>query len=558
MNPKTTPSLGDLIETTYQSNFGGPTSTSFSTNGAAMPRHEIPPEEPPPGDFPRDLPNKLPPVLPVSDAMMPGPFRGYVEDCAERMNCPPDFILAGLMCSAGSVLGRKVAIGPQQKTNWHEFPNLWAMIVGRPSAMKSPALKAGMVFLERLAGEARERYKAAEAEFSKKEMALELKRKAATAAAKKAFERGDESAFDGLEALKIEPPTLRRYDTQGANFASLHELLTQNPNGLLLYNEELSQLLASFEGDGGQELKSMLLSLWTGQNPQTLDRIVRGLNLYLPPTTISVMGGTQPGKVGRFVRQALQEGPADDGFLQRFSLLCWPDLSGEFRHVDRWPDTAAKGRAWEAFDALDKWAPGFDLARIDDDADAPALLRFTPTAGECFLEWRVPLETLTRAETLHQALESHFIKYRKAIPALALLHQLIEEPGAEAVGLAAVQKALAWARYLDSHARRFYGAGGGTVADAARAILRRYKQGELQIDGHTARDVYRNGWEGLKDRELVGEALEMLVDYNWLTAADVKSLSGGPSKTVYSLTPGAVRRLELEGGSVSFGSRLYV
>jgi hypothetical protein len=106
--------------------------------------------------------------------MMPGPFRGFVMDCAERMNCPPDFILAGLMCSVGSVLGRKVAIAPEQKTDWHEFPNLWAMAVGRPSAMKSPALKSGMTFIERLAWEAREKHRAADADFAKQKMALEM------------------------------------------------------------------------------------------------------------------------------------------------------------------------------------------------------------------------------------------------------------------------------------------------------------------------------------------------------------------------------------------------
>jgi putative DNA primase/helicase len=552
MKANTPPSIDESFSA-YHQNQSGPSFTATPAGyeaGTAMP----PENEYPPSDWPKDLPNKLPPVLPVSDAMMPGPFRGFVMDCAERMNCPPDFILAGLMCSAGSVLGRKVAIAPEQKTDWHEFPNLWAMAVGRPSAMKSPALKAGMTFIERLAWEAREKHRAADADFAKQKMALDMKLKAAKKTAERAFAAGNESAFDGLESFAVNEPTLRRYDTQSANFASLHLLLTENPNGLLLFNDELSQLLASFEPEKGQELKAMLLSLWTGKDSQTLDRIERGLNLYLPPTTISVMGGTQPGKIGRFIRQAMQEGPSDDGFLQRFALLCWPDLAGEFRHVDRWPDNAAKARAWEVFDKLDKWTPGFDLARVNDEADAPALLRFSHTAGECFLEWREKMEKLTRGETLHPALESHFIKYRKAVPALALLHQLIEEPGAEVVGLPSVQSALAWATYLDSHARRFYGAGGGNMADAARAILRRYKDGGLPVEGCTARQVYRNGWEGLKDRELVGDALEMLVDYAWVDAVEVKGARGGASTTCYIPTPGAVRRWESEGGSVSFGS----
>lgn len=98
-------------------------------------------------------------------------------------------------------------------------------------------------------------------------------------------------------------------------------------------------------------------------------------------------------------------------------------------------------------------------------------------------------------------------------------------------------------------------AGGGTVADAARSILRRYKDGGLPVSGHTAREAYRNGWDGLKDREMVGDALELLLDCHWLNAAEVKNPNGGAGTTFYMPSPLALKRLGLEGSSVSFGSR---
>ena len=45
-------------------------------------------------------------------------------------------------------------------------------------------------------------------------------------------------------------------------------------------------------------------------------------------------------------------GRVDDGLLQRFQLAVWPDGAGPWRHVDRWPNAAARARAVEIFQRL--------------------------------------------------------------------------------------------------------------------------------------------------------------------------------------------------------------
>ena len=55
------------------------------------------------------------------------------------------------------------------------------------------------------------------------------------------------------------------------------------------------------------------------------------------------------------------------------------------------------------------------------------------------------------------ALEGHVAKYRKLVPALALINHLADS-GDGLVGIEALLKALAFSRYLESHARRVYGA----------------------------------------------------------------------------------------------------
>jgi hypothetical protein len=71
------------------------------------------------------------PVAAVDQRFLPDALSPWVADIADRMQCPPDFIGIPIMVALGFVIGRKVAVRPQQKTDWYEVPNLWGLPVGR-------------------------------------------------------------------------------------------------------------------------------------------------------------------------------------------------------------------------------------------------------------------------------------------------------------------------------------------------------------------------------------------------------------------------------------------
>jgi putative DNA primase/helicase len=85
---------------------------------------------------------------------------------------------------------------------------------------------------------------------------------------------------------------------------------------------------------------------------------------------LALLGGIQPGKLQAYIRDAVSGGAGDDGLLQRFGLLVWPDVDREWRRVDRWPDTEAKHQAFETFQRLDALAPGVD----PDGKEVPACI----------------------------------------------------------------------------------------------------------------------------------------------------------------------------------------
>ncbi|WP_083829887.1 DUF3987 domain-containing protein [Thiomonas arsenitoxydans] len=201
-----------------------------------------------------------------------------------------------------------------------------------------------------------------------------------------------------------------------------------------------------------------------------------------------------------------------------------------------WPDGAAKKAAWAVFDRLDTLDPqaigAMQDTGLDGNPEGTTYLRLSEAALALFVQWRTELESRLRSADLHPAVESHLAKYRKLVPALALICHLADD-GSGPVSETAMLRALGWATYLESHARRIYGGAVSPEVEAARAILRRIKKGDLPRDGFGSRDVWRPNWTGLSDRDLVMAALGYLVDMGWLHQR--REPTAGRPSTIYTL-----------------------
>jgi putative DNA primase/helicase len=115
------------------------------------------------------------------------------------------------MVSLASVIGRKVAIRPKARDDWHEVANLWGAIVGRPGVLKSPALAEVMRPLHRLEQTAREAHEATTMEWEASQAANKIRRSAAQQNALKDAKAG--KSFDAtalVEGESDERPRGRR------------------------------------------------------------------------------------------------------------------------------------------------------------------------------------------------------------------------------------------------------------------------------------------------------------------------------------------------------------
>ena len=112
--------------------------------------------------WPRPSPivSTLPAVEPFAPEMLPAPVRDYVLDVADRQQAPVDFAAVAAVCGLAAILGNKVRIRPKQWDDWQVVANQWGALIGRPSAMKTPAMQAALGPVYALQDEMRDAWKA--------------------------------------------------------------------------------------------------------------------------------------------------------------------------------------------------------------------------------------------------------------------------------------------------------------------------------------------------------------------------------------------------------------
>jgi len=489
-------------------------------------------------EVPVPLPDGLSPVDAFDPVMLPECLRRWLEDIAERMQVPLDYLAAGAMVVISSLVGRKLGIYPKKRDDWIVVPNLWGMIVGRSALLKSTALAEVMKPLGRLIADAYEAYQEEVAEYEIRAMVAEAEAKALKKnmeqLAREAAKTGDRSKL--MQAARTEdtgvpdPPTLRRYKTEDATVEKIGELLVENPKGLLNHRDELSGWFRSLEKQGREGDRAFYLESWNGTGSFDVDRIGRG-SLHIPALCLSILGGIQPGPLSSYVYQAVQGEQGADGLLQRFQITVWPDPLKTWRNVDRYPDAEAKNRVYEVFKRLD----GLEANEVAKDEEVPAL-RFDSQGQEVFDAWRDDLEQRLRSEEMAPALEAHIAKYRSLMPSLALLFELIDtEDLPRSVGKLSARRAVKWCEYLESHAGRLYASAEKPAMEGARALLKRIRKGDVK-NGSSAREIYRGRhWSKLSTPEEVSAALAALEDYGWLRVQKVET--GGRPTTRLRLHP---------------------
>ncbi|WP_407308769.1 YfjI family protein [Desulfosporosinus sp. SB140] len=484
----------------------------------------------------------LRPVQSIIPTMIPEVFRPWLTDISNRMQCPLEFVAAASIVVSSALIGAGCGIRPKQRDDWTVIPNLWGGIIARPSMLKTPSLAEVMKPLGRLEAEAKEQfeenllYYEADLEIHKAQReALKSEMQAVAKGKKNAPTKSMDVLKGELIELEIpETPVRKRYRTNDSTIEKLGELLNENPRGLLVFRDELIGLLCSWDREDRAQDRAFYLEAWNGNGSFTTDRIGRG-TLDVKNCCVSLLGGIQPAKLTGYLQQAISD-VANDGLLQRFQLLVYPDEPKKWELIDEWPDKNAKDIAWKAIKelaAMDFLAAGAELM----DEEKIPFFRFSSGGQAIFNDWITELEYELRSEEMPLMVE-HLAKYRSLMPSLSLIFHLLDittgKPGGPITEQAALMAA-AWTEFLEQHARRIYAIVEDVSIRATANLANKIRTRKVS-DGFTVRDVYPKGWTLLDTKEKVEAACRELVEANWLRPDQVE-IPGRQAKKVYRVNP---------------------
>ncbi len=407
------------------------------------------------------------PSFPVD--ILPVPLQPWITDVTERKQCPPEYAAIPAMIMMASLVGKGCHIKPLARDDWRVVPNLWGGIVGDPGTLKTPACQEALFPLKSLEKDAFEAYAKEMTEYQEK-MEVYLAHKACLDYKKKKAVKNDDKdvlallaeEYKALKSTEPQVPILRRYKVGDITLEKLHELLSKNPRGFLMFRDELMGFLASFEKKGHETDRSFYLEAWDGNADYPLERIIRG-TIMAKEICLSALGTIQPEKLLGYLRQNINN-LANDGLIQRFQLLVYPDRK-PWRLVEKIPDSFARDRILficKSIASMDFMAYGAiqDLPRYEGEESRP-YFRFTPGGQDFFNEWIQKHQAEKLDGNDKGVIIEHLSKYRSLMPSIALIDHIIAAADSKKslgqVSLESAMKGAAWCDYLEAHARRIYG-----------------------------------------------------------------------------------------------------
>jgi len=499
---------------------------------------------------PESVEKTLLPVESFSLEFLPDSYQEWVQDVSKRMQCPVDFVAIGIIALTSSIIGAGCSVRPKKEDNWVVIPNLWGVIVGPPSSLKTPALKESLKFIDSLELDAKKEfdsemqfYEAAKVSFDQKKKALRelMKSDAKKEITKINSNSSEQSGAKDLESRYQElqtpkKPIWKRYRTNDSTVEKMSELLSENPKGLLLFRDELMGLLKSWDKKGHETDRSFYLEAWNGIGSHVSDRIGRG-TVVAKNVCVSILGSIQPDRLSRYLFQSIN-GSDNDGLLQRFQLMVYPDDATNWEYVDCKPDIIANNKIENIIKKLANMDFVWYGAIVGKGSKTP-FFHFSGDAQKLFVAWLGDLEKKIRTDD-HPIVLEHLAKYRSLMPSLALIFHLIEIASNKSISKCISEqstiRAIGLCSYLESHARRIY----GLITDERKLLASKLSLKIIDnkiTDGFTERDIYRKGWHCLTDQQNVHLACQELVDAGWLSRVETQKSFGNKGKTLYYINP---------------------
>lgn len=464
-----------------------------------------------------------PPVMSEEDfALVFGPWAPWIQTAAKVKGVPVDYVALSLLATASAVLGNTRWAAPWD--GWKEPPVLWAMLVGEPSAGKSPALDTILDTVKEIERGLSEEYKDRLKKWETEDELASLARSQWKTDAKIAIVEGEEPPPKPEASDPGEQPIRERISISDITTEKVASLLAASWRGLLLFRDELSGWLGSMDRYNGGGDRAFWLEAYGGRS-YTVDRKSSPEPIIVDHLSVAILGGTQPDKLARLLVNT-----DDDGLLARF-LTVYPEPVPLTRPSERIDTT----RLQAALECLRGLSCEFDA----NGNKRPLLVPFTDAAADALQEFRAQCRIWeTDASGLFKG---HIGKMPGLVVRMACVLAHLDwasnpkAPHPAAIDHRHVGRACYLVGdYLRDHAFRAYGA-----AQPPEEIRNARKVAALLLRDNprrvTVRDIQHRELSGLQRAKQVETALDVLEQHDWVRRRTEET--GGRPRAFYLVNP---------------------
>lgn len=254
------------------------------------------------------------PALPLEKLVGDGLSKA-LRQIAYAKGAPVDYVFAALLTSVAALLSNHVVASP--RAGWTEPAVLWSMIIGEPSAGKSPAFDTVITIMKGIEREINKEERETIDKWLEQDKIHQVVLKNWEKDVATAVENGATPPAKPTNSNAEKRPTRSRLMVNDITIERLAELIGEQEIGVMQFRDELAGWLEGMTRytTGGSD-RGFWLEAY-GARPYTVDRMTRQVSV--DRLAVCVLGGIQPDRMN-----SLLLGADDDGLLARLMPI-WPD-----------------------------------------------------------------------------------------------------------------------------------------------------------------------------------------------------------------------------------------
>jgi DNA polymerase-1 len=460
----------------------------------------------------------LEPFAEFPTEVLPEPIRGYVQEGAKAIGCDASYLALPALAAVSAIVGNKRSV--RLKRGWEEPSVIWTAIIGDSGSLKSPACQKSVGYLFRLQKRLLGKYREEIATYQREVAEYERARR----------DRADSD--DPVE--KPKKPVLERVVCSDTTIEKLAEILEDNPAGILIFRDELSGWLGSFERYKGRQIGTDLpawLEMFRAGTVIVDRKTAERKTIFIPRAAVSITGGIQPGILAHILNGDFLEA----GLAARLLMAMPPKLTKRWTELEIPPDLE------HAYERLLDRLILLDFAIDADDHLAPYVLRLSAQAKA---EWVAFYDSWAREQAAVEGdIAAAYSKLEGYTARFALLHHVtvctwLEVDDRREIGIESMKAAIILCRWFAGETRRIY----ATFSESTEERERRRLEEFIQTQGGqiTVRALQRANSRKYPTATAAEEALNDLVEKERARWTDkVTSKRGGRPTRVLELLPTA-------------------